>query len=118
MMNNYTPVIADLGMMRPLKETVGFWGGTPLYLGKKVSDWVKTLDTTNCRPDIFAAGVILYQLFYGKVTSFINSWNVRSSYSNTTQNDMKDIIKDMLNEDMPANRPSINNALRYVTKVI
>lgn len=62
MMNNYTPVLGDLGMARTIEQatTSKFWGGTPKYLGYKVATRKKNVEWADCKADIYALGVIFY----------------------------------------------------------
>lgn len=61
-MNDYTPVLGDLGMIHTVKmaKSIGFSGGTPLYMGRKVAKGLASLALTDCKADIYALGVVFY----------------------------------------------------------
>lgn len=67
MMNSYTPILGDLGLIRTIRSAKleGFKAGTPLYLGYNIMKRKKSLYYEQCKDDIFALGVILYQIIYG-----------------------------------------------------
>lgn len=84
-MNDYTPVLADLGMLHTVSmaKKIGFSGGTPLYLGKRVMNGA-SLAITNCKADIFALGVVFYQLINGSTSNYINGNTIKSLAKYTT----------------------------------
>lgn len=61
MMNQFTPVIGDLGlMMTGTRATkMGLCAGSPLYLGEKVARGFQSF-VIDSRLDLYALGVILY----------------------------------------------------------
>lgn len=77
-MNDFTPVLGDFGMTQTIKhaKSIDFTGGTPLYQGEQVAEKDKELALDDCKADMFALGVIFYQMIYGKATYYINSFSV------------------------------------------
>lgn len=67
-MNRYTPIIGDLGLMRSLAvaKKTNFFGGTPFFLGKKADQLGRFTLYDNCSPDLYALGVILFEMILGK----------------------------------------------------
>lgn len=57
-----------------------------MYLGYDIMKKNKSLYYLQCKDDIFALGVILYQMIYGKVTNYISKKNAQNiaSYSLNT----------------------------------
>lgn len=66
-LNKYTPVLGDLGMMHSIEEAKrqGLSVGTPLYLGEHVFKYKKPLEFDQCKVDVYALGVIMFQIIAG-----------------------------------------------------
>lgn len=66
MMNDYTPVLGDFGMTQTISQAKasGFSGGSPKFMGEKVDKGIYSLAIEDCKADIFAMGVIFYDLIY------------------------------------------------------
>lgn len=74
-MNDYTPVLGDLGMIHTVSmaKKIGFSGGTPLYMGYMVHKGKMRLYLDDCKADIFALGVTFYQIMKGRAPSYVNN---------------------------------------------
>ena len=122
MMNDYTPVLGDMGLMQSARKAKqeGFWGGTPIYMGRKANNG-GPIAAEECKADIFSLGIIYYGLIRGKVKFFINSTYIENELQITRNNILKktgELIESMLNELKPSTRPSVNQILKDLTKVI
>ena len=105
-MNDYTPVLGDLGLMRQTSKNpkATILAGTPLYIGKKAYKEQVAMSLADCKADIFALGVTFYQMIRGPVENFINNATVRV-YARNTKNqlfkDLSKLLESMLIENNP-----------------
>lgn len=134
-LNDFTPVLGDLGMLHTVQmaKQIGFSGGTPLYLGKKVMDGKESVAIDECKADIYALGVVFYQIIRGKASNYINDGTIayeKGTSTNRLFQDMATLLEAMLIETqgiyydqfqgktIKLERPSINTVLLYLAKLI
>lgn len=71
MMNKYTPILADLGLMHTIQKmkSTRFKAGTPFYLGEKLTLGKVRFYREDCKLDIYALGATIYEILNWKNTS-------------------------------------------------
>lgn len=87
LMNDYTPVIGDLGLTQTLSiaTKMSFVGGTPLFLGEQVAERGGQFKL-GPQPDLYAIGVILYLM----ITKEKPTWYIKySGYQNWKSRTLK-----------------------------
>lgn len=84
-----------------MAKAIGFSGGTPLYLGKKVMDGYERIAIDGCKADIYSLGVVFYQIIRGKASNYISDSTIvaeKRFSSNQLFKDMANLLEAMLIE--------------------
>ncbi len=80
MMNYFTPVLGDFELVSTpeIAKQEKFQGGTDRYIGSSVINNNVQLYYDNCREDIYALGVIIYDILYkNDMYSYVDSKSVK-----------------------------------------